>query len=283
MPSFVSSTAAGRDGLAALVADPEHALLGFDFDGTLSPIVEDPARAYVQPGMVDALAGLAAVVGHVAIITGRPARTAVELAGLDQAAGLEGLVILGQYGVERWDGSNRQLTTAEPPPGLDVVRREIDGILASAGVLDAEIEDKGLALAVHVRRSAAPAEAYQRLKEPLFALARRTGLTAEPGRLVIELRPEGMDKGKALLAHAAEVGATTIVFTGDDLGDLAAFDAVDAWRAERRPGLLVCSGSDEVTALAARADIIVDGPPGVLALVTSLTDRLTPDHPRVSR
>jgi trehalose 6-phosphate phosphatase len=279
MPSFASSTAAGRDGLAALAADPQQALLGFDFDGTLAPIVDDPARANIQPGMVDALAGLGAVVGHLAVITGRPARTAVELAGLDQAAGLDGLVILGQYGVERWDGSSRQFTTADPPPGLEVVRREIDGVLAAAGVLDADIEDKGLALAVHVRRSAAPAKAYQRLKDPLFALARRTGLAAEPGRLVIELRPEGMDKGKALLAHATEVGATTIVFTGDDLGDLAAFDAVDAWRADGRPGLLVCSGSDEVTALADRADIIVDGPPGVLALVNSLTDLLTCDDP----
>ncbi len=93
---------------------------------------------------------------------------------------------------------------------------------------------------------------------------------------MIELRPAGMDKGKALLALAAEVGATTLVFTGDDLGDLAAFDAVDAWRSTGGAGLLVCSGSDEVEELAARADLVVDGPPGVLALLRELTALLTP-------
>jgi trehalose 6-phosphate phosphatase len=85
-----------------------------------------------------------------------------------------------------------------------------------------------------------------------------------------------MDKGKALLGLASEVDATTLVFTGDDLGDLAAFDAVDAWRATGGAGLVVCSGSDEVEELAARADLVVDGPPGVLAWLTHLTALLTP-------
>jgi trehalose 6-phosphate phosphatase len=164
----------------------------------------------------------------------------------------------------------------EPPPGLEVVRQEVAQVIAGAGVTDAVVEDKGLALAVHVRRSAAPAEAFDRLRAPLFALAERTGLAAEPGRLVIELRPAGMDKGKALLGLSAEVGASTLVFTGDDLGDLAAFDAVDAWRATGGAGLLVCSGSDEVGELAVRADLVVDGPPGVLAWLSHLTQLLSP-------
>ena len=227
-------------------------------------------------GWWTALARLGSRVGHVAIITGRPAGTAVELAGLTEAGGLDSLVILGQYGLERWDGATREVTTVEPPAGLAVVRREIAGVISAAGVSDATIEDKGLALAVHVRRSAAPAEAFDRLRDPLFALAARAGLTAEPGRLVIELRPSGMDKGKALLGLAAEVGAATLVFTGDDLGDLAAFDAVEAWRATGGAGLLICSGSEEVEELAARADLVVDGPPGVLALLTHLTQLLTP-------
>ena len=58
-----------------------------------------------------------------------------------------------------------------------------------------------------------------------------------------------------------------MVFIGDDLGDLAAFDAVDELRADGVPGLLVCSGSTEETALAERADLVVDGPAGVVALL----------------
>ena len=84
-----------------------------------------------------------------------------------------------------------------------------------------------------------------------------------------------MDKGKALLGLAAELDARALMFTGDDLGDLAAFDAVESWRANGGAGLLVCSGSAEVGALAGRADLVVDGPPGVLALIQSLTTLLT--------
>lgn len=274
MPDLAPSTSHGRAGLAALLADPAHALLAFDFDGTLSPIVDDPSEAYAEPGMVAALAGLSRRVGQVAIITGRPAGTAVSLAGLAGVEGLEGLVILGQYGLQRWDGSSRVVTTTSAPPGLGVARREVEDVIAAAGVHGAVVEDKGLAIAVHMRRSTDPAAAYERLEQPLYALAARTGLAAEPGRLVIELRPEGMDKGKALLGLAAERDARTLMFTGDDLGDLAAFDAVDAWRATGRPGLLVCSGSDEVEVVAARADLVVDGPPGVLDLLQTLTTLL---------
>jgi len=280
MPAFEPRLGPGRAGLAALIADPAHALVAFDFDGTLSPIVDDPARAYALPGIVSALTTLAAAVGQVAIVTGRPAGTAVELAGLTAGAaprtpGLDRLVVLGQYGLERWEGSTREVVSVDPVPGLDVVRRELADVLAACDVDDAVIEDKGLAVAVHVRRAAEPAQAMSRIRAPLFALAERTGLTAEPGRLVIELRPAGMDKGKALLGLAAEAAATTLVFAGDDLGDLAAFDAVDRWRADPgRTGLLICSGSAEVDALAERADLVVDGPPGVLDWLTDLLSAL---------
>jgi trehalose 6-phosphate phosphatase len=274
MADLSPRTPAGRAGLQALLDDPGSALAAFDFDGTLSPIVADPTVAYALPGIVDALADLARRVGHVAIITGRPAGTAVELAGLTDAAGLDRLVVLGQYGLERWDGSSRAVTTVDPPPGLDAVRSALPTVLAAAGVDDATIEDKVLAIAVHVRRSADPVGSYDRLTEPLTALAHRHGLAAEPGRFVIELRPAGMDKGRALLGLAAGVDAATLIFAGDDLGDLAAFDAVDAWRATGGAGLLVCSGSDEVEVLAERADLVVDGPPGVLDLLRTLSAHL---------
>jgi trehalose 6-phosphate phosphatase len=180
-------------------------------------------------------------------------------------------VVLGQYGLERWDPTTREVTTVEPPPGLTLVREELPGVIEAAGVTDADIEDKGLALAVHVRRSAEPASSYEKLKGPLLALAERADLAAEPGRYVIELRPRGMDKGKALLDLASAVDPSSLMFTGDDLGDLAAYEAVESWRAVGRPGLLVCSGSAEVTELADRADLIVDGPEGVLALIRDLT------------
>lgn len=264
-------TDVGRAGLAAITTDPAHALIAFDYDGTLAPIVDDPAAARPQPGVVAALRLLATSVGQLAIITGRPAGEAVRLANLTAGTAPEALVVLGQYGVERWDAATGHLRPAEPSPGLTLVRRDIATVLERAGVPDAHIEDKGLALAVHVRRCPEPASAFARIVDPLTALAERAGLAAEPGRNVFEIRPAGMDKGKALQALMAEVGARSVMFTGDDLGDLAAFDAVDSWRSDGSPGLLVCSGSVEVVGLAERADLVVDGPPGVLDLLHSLT------------
>ncbi|MEV5748088.1 trehalose-phosphatase [Actinoallomurus sp. NPDC052308] len=263
-----SQTDAGAGGLDAIRARPREALIGFDFDGTLSPIVDDPAAARAHPGVVPALRRLAPLVGTVAVITGRPAATAVEVGGF---ADLQGLVVLGQYGRERWE--NGVLQAPEPPPGVAEVRAKLPRILANApeGVA---IEDKGLALAVHTRRAAEPQVALERLRSLLEALAERTGLVVEPGRFVLELRPPGMDKGAALRGLAAERGASAVLFAGDDLGDLAAYDAIDALRKEGTPGVKVCSSSDEVTALAERADVIVDGPAGVVGLVESLAAEL---------
>ncbi|MFD2348410.1 trehalose-phosphatase [Nonomuraea ferruginea] len=141
-------------------------------------------------------------------------------------------------------------------------------LLDSLGVTDAAIEDKGRAVAVHTRRCADPEGTLARLREPLAALAAEHGLVVEPGRMVLEVRPSGMDKGHALGAFLTERSARSVLFVGDDLGDLAAFDAV---RSSGLPGVTVCSGSTEVTALAERADIVVDGPEGVVALLRELT------------
>ncbi|MBO0816490.1 MAG: trehalose-phosphatase, partial [Actinobacteria bacterium] len=82
-----------------MTADPSHALVASDYDGTLAPIVDDPAKAVPAPGAVAALTRLAARVGTVAVITGRPAADAVSLGGL---AEVPGLLVLGDYGAQRW-------------------------------------------------------------------------------------------------------------------------------------------------------------------------------------
>lgn len=269
----VPATRAGRDGLDALLSRPDRALIGLDFDGTLAPIVADPERARAHPDAVPALAALAPKVASVAVVTGRPADVAVRHGGFAGVPGLEHLVVLGHYGAERWDAVTDTVTAPAPHPGIAAVRAEL---LDRAGAWPGTwVEEKGgRAVAVHTRRAADPQAAFDALRPPLTELAARHGLIVEPGRMVLELRPPGMDKGVALLDHARSIGAGSVLYAGDDLGDLPAYGAVERLRASGVPGLLVCSGSDEVPELRDRSDLVVDGPAGVVALLRALAGRL---------
>ncbi|HZF92688.1 trehalose-phosphatase [Streptomyces sp.] len=265
-------TPQGRDGLRALLARPGEAVIALDFDGTLAPIVADPEQARAHPDAVPALAALAPKVAAVAVITGRPAEVAVRHGGFADAPGLEHLVVLGHYGAERWDAATGEVTAPHPHPGVAAVRAALPGVLA--GVEGARTEDKGHAVAVHTRRAADPQGAFDALRAPLGDLAARNGLIVEPGRMVLELRPPGMDKGVALERYVRETDAGAVLYAGDDLGDLPAYAAVDTLRADGIPGLLVCSGSDEVTELRTRADVVTDGPRGVVRLLRTLAAHL---------
>jgi trehalose 6-phosphate phosphatase len=264
----VPRTADGRNGLAALIADPRSALVAVDFDGTLAPIVDDPAAARATPAATAALARLARLAGTVAIVTGRPAADAASFAGVTD---VPGVIVLGHYGMQRWERG--ELSTPAVPQGMSTARAELPAVLSAAAAAQGTyVEDKGEALAVHTRRAAEPQAELDRLRLPLAQLAERTGLALEPGRFVLELRPPGADKGRAITDLAAERTPRAILFCGDDLGDRAAFAAVRRLREAGTPGLLVCSGSAEVPELAAEADLVVDGPDGIAALLAELAD-----------
>ncbi|MEW2292146.1 trehalose-phosphatase [Streptomyces sp. NPDC006743] len=267
----VPATRAGRDGLAALLARPERAVIALDFDGTLAPIVPDPDQARAHPGAVPALAALAPKVAAVVVVTGRPAGVAVRHGGFAGVPGLDHLVVLGHYGAERWDAATGTVTAPAPHPGVAAVRAELPGFLDRIGAWQGTwIEEKGRSLAVHTRRAEDPQAAFDALREPLAGLAARHGLIVEPGRMVLELRPPGMDKGVALLDLVRGLGAGCVLYAGDDLGDLPAFTALDKLRSDGLPGVLVCSGSTEVTELSERADLVVPGPAGVVELLGAL-------------
>ncbi|MDI3409118.1 trehalose-phosphatase [Streptomyces cavernicola] len=273
----VPVTPAGREGLAALRARPSRALVALDFDGTLAEIVADPEQARAHPDAVPALAALAPRLASVAVVTGRPAGVAVRYGGFAGVAGLEHLVVLGHYGAERWDAVTGTVQAPEPPPGVAGARAELPGFLDALGLWQGTwLEEKGRAVAVHTRRADDPQAAFDALRGPLAELAARHGLITEPGRYVIELRPPGMDKGLALAAYAREVGAESVLYAGDDLGDLPAYAAVEKLRSDGVPGVLVCSGSTEVEELTDRADLVVDGPQGVVHLLTQLAEALNP-------
>jgi trehalose 6-phosphate phosphatase len=250
-------------------------VVGLDFDGTLSPVVDDPEAARLHPGAPGALLELAEVVRAVAVITGRPARQAIAMGDLDALGnamldrGAE-LFVFGQYGNERWSATEQRIRSPRPPAGLASFERELPAVLRKADAADAFVEEKGLAVAVHTRRMADPAAAFERLSVPIASLAARHHLSVEPGRNVIEIRSGDMHKGHAVRTFVAEQEATGVVFCGDDLGDVEAFEAVRELRDEGLPGLVVCSASTEQPDLVELADVVVDGPAGVVELLGGL-------------
>jgi trehalose 6-phosphate phosphatase len=258
-------------------------LVGLDFDGTLSPIVENPEAAMIHPDAPEVLLTLSAYVRAVAVLTGRPARQVLALGGLDEVgdaigeAGRE-LVILGQYGNERWSSKARRVVSPKPPAGLASLIGDLPRLLRGAEASDAWIEEKGLAVAVHTRRLPDPLGAFERLLPVLTDAARARNLTVEPGRMVIEIRAAGMDKGLALHRLVEEYDARAVLFIGDDLGDVPAFEAVGELRAKGMPTLLVCSGSDEESTLRDLADFVVPGPEGVMDFLRRLASDLAAAH-----
>jgi len=258
-----------------VVAHSARAAVCLDFDGTLAPIVDDPGEAYVHPDAGSVLAALGAQFQAVAVVTGRPVRQVLALGDLEEVgrriADAGGrLIVLGQYGNERWSTDEPRVRSPRPPRGLATLMTELPQLLEQAGADGAHLEEKGLAVAVHTRRLPDSAAALDRLTPLLEKAAERHGLVLEPGRQVVEIRAPGMDKGAAVRSLQKELRADAIVFAGDDLGDVEAFEAVRDLRRGGMVGLLVCSGSQEQEALVDLADVLVDGPDGVMELLGRL-------------
>jgi trehalose 6-phosphate phosphatase len=180
-----------------------------------------------------------------------------------------GLRVAGLYGAEEWQDG--RLQAPEEPPRLAQLRARLPGVLAAAGPDPRVwIEDKRLSLVVHARQAADPVAALAALTRPVNTLAAELGLEVHPGRDVLELRLPGYDKGRALRRIVASTGARTVVFIGDDLGDLPAFDAVVQLRAAGTPAWSIAVRSAEAPDVAAAADLVVTGPEQVAELLAAI-------------
>jgi trehalose 6-phosphate phosphatase len=192
----------------------EPAALFLDFDGTLVELAEAPGAIAVPAGLAPLLDRLAERLdGRLAIVSGR----AVD--DLRRHLGPSAVALCGSHGAELHYADGRSIPV-HAPPGLAEARESVRRFAAgSEGLL---VEDKPAGVALHYRLAperAGEADAF------LEALAERSGLALQRGKMVAELRPEGSDKGAALLRLMAEppfAGARP-VFVGDDLTDEDAF------------------------------------------------------------
>ncbi|MGI8666462.1 MAG: trehalose-phosphatase [Jatrophihabitans sp.] len=245
----------------AIAANLAGALIALDFDGTLAPIVADPRQARPVPGVLDSLVALARAGVRVAVVTGRDARTVLELGGLSV---IPGLVVSGLHGAESWQDG--QLRTIDEPAGLAELRASLPDLLPD-GVW---LEDKRLSLVLHTRRAGDPDRALAELQEAIPERVAAAGLESHPGKLVLEIRIPGLSKATALNQLLAQP-TTAALFAGDDLGDLPALAALRNWSSQTgRPACGIAVG--EVEQLRAAAELNLDSPVELARLLAGLLD-----------
>jgi trehalose 6-phosphate phosphatase len=233
------------DLLGQLAADPGRAAVLLDVDGTLAPIVARPADATVPEATRAVLRDLVARYALVAAITGRPGALGRELVGV------EGVEVAGSHGLELADGAD------EWRGRLEAFRDSVDW----------PVEDKGLALSYHYRTHTEPARARAELEE-IAEQARNAGLRARFGRMVLELLPPlDAHKGTAVRALLHDRDLTRAFFAGDDTTDLDAFQAVGELEVGVNVAVASAEGPPE---LLERADLVVDGPAGLVELLRTL-------------
>lgn len=220
--------AALRDRLRAIGSDPaaRPLLVALDLDGTLAPLRDDPMTSRVAPGGEAVLAQLAGVPGvHLALVSGRALGQLPQLVDLPM-----GTLLVGSHGAERArvtaTGLDQEVValSAEQADALAVLGGRAAAI--ARGRDGVWVETKPAAVVVHTRL-AAPNVAEAATGEAL-ALARAAGIRALHGKDVVELPVIETDKGAAIRALRAEVGAAATCYAGDDVTDEHAFAVLGA-------------------------------------------------------
>jgi trehalose 6-phosphate phosphatase len=196
------------------------ASLFLDLDGTLLDLVDQPDEVAADEALISLLGRLAARLdGRLAVISGRSLAQIDEILG----ASVGMLALSGSHGLEhRLDGI---ATSPGRPAALDEAAKRMRGFVASwPGAL---VEDKSLGVALHYRMARGAAEQADALAQDI---ADELGLAVQRGKMMVELRAPGGDKGEAIatMMRAPAMAETVPVFVGDDLTDEPGFAAAEA-------------------------------------------------------
>ena len=234
-----------------------------DYDGTLTPIVDDPDRAVLAEDMRAVLSALADRC-QVALVSGRDLQKLKDLVGLRQ------VTYAGSHGFDIETADGRALAHQEAMadlPALDRAEQQLRERLS--GIAGAIVERKRFAIAIHFRRVAVQdVELVQAVAHEI--LAGQEGLRAKPGKMIVELQPDvDWNKGRAvlwLLEQMSAAGRAFPVYMGDDVTDEDAFQALKG----RGIGILVREESERASA----ADYALDDVVEVRRFLERLTDRL---------
>jgi trehalose 6-phosphate phosphatase len=233
------------DALSRLAAEPGRAGLFLDVDGTLAPIVDDPANAAVPESTRRELRRLAGRYALVACVSGRPEPDARTIVGVPE------LTYVGEHGL-----------------GLDPEAETWGSrIHEFAGGVDWPVERKPHSVAFHYRTAEDPEAARERL-EGVAAAAQAQGFRTRWGRMVLEvLPPVDASKGTAVRALLERHGLRRALFAGDDTTDLDGFAALDGLELAVRVGVASTEGPSRI---AEQADVVVASPEALADLLARL-------------
>ncbi|GAB4007190.1 trehalose-phosphatase [Glycomyces albus] len=213
-PEGLSSSDELRSALTRLARVPQL-LIACDYDGTLAPIVTDPSQAKPIPESVSALRTLANLPQtKVAVVSGRALRDLAALSRLPSE-----IHLVGSHGSEFDVGFTRALSSED--------QRRRDKLVAELTALaerfeGARVEPKPAGAALHVREASGN-DAEAAVKAVLEGPSTWDGVQTTEGKAVIDLSVVATHKGDALDKLRHQLGASAVLFLGDDVTDENAF------------------------------------------------------------
>lgn len=227
--------------------------LATDVDGTISEIAPLPERAQITPACREQLAILTSHLALVAAISGRPALVVRDMIGI------EGIVYVGNHGLERWQDGALVFE-----PGAEVYREKVPALCAELEALaDVEgiiLEDKGISLAIHYRRCPDQEGARRHILEAVARAGTAGDFRTIEGKRMVELRPPiDADKGTAVRALIERYGLRGGIYLGDDLTDVDAFAAMHAQGPAFKGIAIAVTGGETAAAVEESADLVCKG------------------------
>ena len=209
----------------------------FDFDGTLVELAPTPAGVIVQPAVPLILNALRrATNGAVAVVSGRG------IDSIDAFLHMPDMPVAGLHGAERRDSNADVMRVGFNDERLLRMEHVLAGVVkANPGML---LEIKGAALALHYRNAPERGAAARNATEQLVAQY-SDAYVLQPGKMVYEIKPKNVDKGRAVAAFMDEppFAGRRPVFIGDDLTDEKGFAVVN-----ERKGVSIKVGAGDTIA-----------------------------------
>jgi len=256
-----------RDALGQL-AKTKSLLVALDFDGTLAPTVDDPAKARALPEARSAVLRLAGLPNtRVALVSGRALDSLEEVADVTDE-----ILLVGSHGIEvRLDSPDDSFTLDEDEQTrLGMLGDVLDQV--ADNVEEVWVEAKPAGFALHTRLATDKNSRIAHLVALSETKAEVDDVTVRHGKDVLEFSVRSTTKGEAVEHLRRYTRSTGVFYAGDDVTDEDAFAALNS------ADLGVKSGEGPTV-----ADHRVKGPEDVahvLRLLAALRETWSEEHPQ---